>query len=67
MVTDLPVPFRRGRFEDLPEHPRVPHPYFDTRADTVDVDAGPLGRVTTHVRVHGAGPPLLLIHGLISF
>jgi len=59
-------PFHRGRFEDLPAHPRRPHPYFDTRVETVKVATPALGPVRTHVRVHGHGPPLLLIHGLMT-
>ncbi len=61
------APFRRGRFEDLPELPHRPHPYFDTEALTVEVpDVGGLGPMRVHVRKHGAGPPLLLVHGLMT-
>ena len=60
------VPFRRGRFEELPDAPRVPHPYFATRAEVVRVETAALGPVDTHVRIHGAGPPLLLVHGLMT-
>ena len=60
------TPFRRGRFEDLPLLPRRPHPYAQARAETVVVETPALGRVATHVRVHGAGPPLLLVHGLMT-
>lgn len=60
------APFRRGRFEELPELPRVPHPYFAAPAQSVVVDSRPFGRMTVNVRVHGAGPPLLLVHGLMT-
>jgi pimeloyl-ACP methyl ester carboxylesterase len=60
------VPFRRGRFADLPDAPRVPHSYFDSRGDDITVDSRALGRMKVHVRVHGAGPPLLLVHGLMT-
>jgi pimeloyl-ACP methyl ester carboxylesterase len=60
------VPFRRGRFEELPERPRVPHPYFETRAERVRVTTPALGTLAAHVRVHGSGPPLLLVHGLMT-
>jgi pimeloyl-ACP methyl ester carboxylesterase len=60
------VPFHRGRFEDLPALPRRPHRYFETRATDVPVTTPALGRVRTHVRIHGAGPPLLLVHGLMT-
>lgn len=57
-------PFRRGPFEALPERPRVPHPYFETEALEVRVRWG--GGARVHVRKHGAGPPLLLVHGLMT-
>jgi pimeloyl-ACP methyl ester carboxylesterase len=60
------TPFRRGRFEDLPALPRRAHPYAETRAATVVVETPALGRVQTHVRLHGSGPPLLLVHGLMT-
>lgn len=60
------APFHRGRFEDLPERPRVPHPYFETRAERVPVTTPVLGTLSAHVRVHGSGPPLLLVHGLMT-
>ena len=66
MHADSSVPFKRGRFEDLPALPRRPHPYADTRAETVTVETPAFGRMRTHVRVHGSGPPLLLIHGLMT-
>jgi pimeloyl-ACP methyl ester carboxylesterase len=58
-------PFQRGSFDELPDAPRVPHPYFATEARTVRVDCA-LGSIDTHVRVHGHGPPLLLVHGLMT-
>src|SRR5215472_12666072 len=65
--TTSPIrPFRRGPFERLPERPRRPHPYFETRVEEVTVESPELGRVRTHVRVHGSGPPLLLVHGLMT-
>src|SRR5437016_5081268 len=60
------IPFRRGRFDALPDAPRVPHPYFATSARTIAVRSERLGEVATHVRVFGAGPPLLLVHGLMT-
>lgn len=59
-------PFRQGRFEDLPEAPRIPHPYFDAEALEVVVSAPGWPPVRTHVRRFGAGPPLLLVHGLMT-
>jgi pimeloyl-ACP methyl ester carboxylesterase len=62
----LSTPFQRGRFEDLPALPRRPHPYFQTRVEEIDVSIPALGRIKTHVRIHGSGPPLLLVHGLMT-
>jgi pimeloyl-ACP methyl ester carboxylesterase len=61
-----PTPFRRGRFDDLPDAPRVPHPYFAASTRRLMIAAGALGDVDTHVTIHGAGPPLLLVHGLMT-
>src|SRR5688572_29891716 len=61
-----PEPFRQGRFEDLPERPRVPHPYFEVASRTVEVASTDFGRIDVHVREHGEGPPLLLVHGLMT-
>ncbi len=59
-------PFVRGDFDDLPAEPRRPHRYFETRAHETEVDTGALGRVRIHWREHGEGPPLLLVHGLMT-
>ena len=60
------VPFRRGRFDQLPDAPRRPHTYFASDGRDVTVDSRALGRMKAHVRVHGSGPPLLLVHGLMT-
>ncbi len=61
------TPFRQGRFADLPERPIRPHRFFDTEPREVTVDGGQGWPATrAHVRVYGAGPPLLLIHGLMT-
>jgi pimeloyl-ACP methyl ester carboxylesterase len=60
------VPFRRGAFEDLPERPRIPHAYFEARVKRVRVTTPELGTLAAHVRIHGSGPPLLLVHGLMT-
>lgn len=67
MTGRLPVrPFRQGRYHELPAVPHRPHPYFSSAARTVEVDSAHFGRVAVHVRVHGDGPPLLLVHGLMT-
>jgi pimeloyl-ACP methyl ester carboxylesterase len=65
-VTTPSLPFRRGRFDDLPEQPRIPHPFADTRVEEVVVDTPGLGKTRAHVRVYGSGPPLYLVHGLMT-
>ncbi len=59
-------PFRRGKFEELPDAPRVAHPYFQTRGESVPVVVPGLGKLDAHVRVFGEGPPLYLVHGLMT-
>ena len=56
-----PIPFR-----DLPDRPRVPHGYDRCRTEEIEVDSVPFGRIRVHVRSHGSGPPLLLVHGLMT-
>ncbi len=59
-------PFVRGRFEDLPERPRLAHPYLRCPALDLDLRSRAFGRMRVHVRRHGSGPPLLLVHGLMT-
>jgi pimeloyl-ACP methyl ester carboxylesterase len=59
-------PFAQGPFAALPEQPRVPHPYFEVPGRDVVVDSRPFGRIRLHVKEYGSGPPLLLIHGLMT-
>lgn len=61
-------PFEQLRFEQLPERPRVAHPYFAAETTEIVVDSAPFGRVRTHVVLGGArdAPPLLLVHGLMT-
>ena len=59
-------PFQRQRFEELPELPRRPHPFFAAEARSVSVETEGFGAMDVSVRVHGDGPPLLLVHGLMT-
>lgn len=59
-------PFQRGPYDALPEHPRRPHRYFETEANNIEVESGPFGRMKAHYRRFGEGPPLLLVHGLMT-
>ncbi|MBI3724838.1 alpha/beta hydrolase [bacterium] len=60
------APFRRGPFEDLPREPRLSHPYAKTTARTARIDSVPFGTIELHYREWGSGPPLLLVHGLMT-
>lgn len=62
----MPKPFERVPFEELPELPRVPHAFFDAPERRVDTWTEGLGDVETSVRVLGSGPPLILLHGLMT-
>jgi pimeloyl-ACP methyl ester carboxylesterase len=59
-------PFSRLPFEQLPELPRVPHPYFEAESSTLTIDTPSFGRIRIHHRTFGSGPPLLLVHGLMT-
>jgi pimeloyl-ACP methyl ester carboxylesterase len=50
----------------LGELPPRPHPYFDTESLDVSINTPSFGRHRIHYRVCGDGPPLLLIHGLMT-
>jgi pimeloyl-ACP methyl ester carboxylesterase len=59
-------PFARGRFEALPATPHKPHRYYETTARDVKVASAAFGEVAIHYREVGVGPPLLLVHGLMT-
>jgi pimeloyl-ACP methyl ester carboxylesterase len=44
----------------------VPHPYFRTEARELSLDTRSFGSLRVHCRVLGHGPPLLLVHGLMT-
>jgi len=60
------IPFRRGDFNALPQKPNVPHRFFDTIAMDIQVNSKAFGDMKVHVRRFGEGPPLLLLHGLMT-
>jgi pimeloyl-ACP methyl ester carboxylesterase len=60
------TPFKRGRWAELPEHPTRPHGYDKTRGHTLQLASVPFGTMDVHWREYGQGPPLLLIHGLMT-
>ncbi len=59
-------PFERVPFADLPALPRRPHPYDETAAREVTTRSERLGALRIHYREVGSGPPLLLVHGLMT-
>jgi pimeloyl-ACP methyl ester carboxylesterase len=59
-------PFRRGRFDALPRTPRIPHRYFESHGRELRLASSPFGPMTVHYREVGSGPPLLLVHGLMT-
>ena len=60
------APFQQLPFAALPALPRIPHPYFSTPARELSLHSTAFGDVRVHCRVHGSGPPLLLVHGLMT-
>lgn len=67
-TANRPEPFRRGPFGELPERPRLPHPYGEAPKQEVVVESAAFGSVRTRVVTYGreTAPPLLLVHGLMT-
>ena len=65
---DASTRFRRGAFEELPERPRLPHPYFAAEREDLTLETRAFGPLRTRVVYYGpaTAPPLLLIHGLMT-
>lgn len=59
-------PFQRVPYADVPAKPRVPHAYHRATVRDVSVPSRVMGNVRAHVRVLGSGPPLMLVHGLMT-
>ena len=59
-------PFAQMRFEDVPDQPRIAHPFFDLPEERVRVRSPHFGAITLSARRMGAGPPLVLVHGLMT-
>lgn len=60
------APFRRVPFDELPAQPRVPHDFARTRGVDLRMRSRPFGEMSVHYRELGDGPPLLLVHGLMT-
>ena len=59
-------PFKQLSFKKVPEHPRRPHDYDISRGEDVTFESRAFGRVKLHLRRAGSGPPLLLVHGMMT-
>ncbi len=59
-------PFKQLPFQHLPDSPRVPHQWDLVRPHSQALDDSPLGPVTIRCYRAGSGPPLVLVHGLMT-
>lgn len=59
-------PFERPRFEDIPDLPRKPHPFFTIPDSPVSVQSPHFGTIRLSTRRFGKGPPLVCVHGLMT-
>lgn len=64
MATDRA--FRRGPFDALPERPRREHSFLELPVRDVRVESRDFGTAGVAYRELGEGPPLLLVHGLMT-
>jgi pimeloyl-ACP methyl ester carboxylesterase len=60
------APFRQLPFEEVPDLPARPHRWAETTTSEVTIRTAELGETRIAVRAYGAGPPLLLVHGLMT-
>ena len=59
-------PFKRLPFASLPDKPHRPHHFLDIPVEKLTIESRVLGRLAIAVRQKGNGPPLLLVHGLMT-
>ncbi|MCA9640137.1 MAG: alpha/beta fold hydrolase [Myxococcales bacterium] len=59
-------PFKQGRYDELPERPRRPHDYFELPSQRLELESRRFGSHHVYLKKLGSGPPLLLIHGLMT-
>ncbi|MFB6264509.1 MAG: alpha/beta fold hydrolase, partial [Bradymonadaceae bacterium] len=59
-------PFEQQPLEELPDTPDRPHPFDACEYYTIRLPFGSAGSIRSHVRKYGSGPPLLLVHGLMT-
>ena len=59
-------PFQQPAFADLPLSPNRAHGFYDLSVQRITVISDHFGTISTPCRVVGHGPPLLLVHGLMT-
>lgn len=62
----MTTPFKQVPYCELPDLPRLPHAFFEIPELQVAVVTPEFGETVASVRKLGAGPPLLLVHGLMT-
>lgn len=60
------VPFKQLPYASVPDLPNRPHLWNQARAFDVQIRTEELGEARIAVREYGSGPPLLLVHGLMT-
>jgi pimeloyl-ACP methyl ester carboxylesterase len=60
------TPFRQLPFRDLPERPRIPHRWAEVETHRAVIATEAYGELDTAWYTYGSGPPLLLVHGLMT-
>ena len=58
------VPFRQLPYDEVPLTPVRPHRWSDATRRDVNIRTDGLGATRVAIREYGAGPPLLLVHGM---
>lgn len=59
-------PFAQLAFDSLPDTPHKKHAFAQSEGHSATMNTEAFGRHTVHWRVFGQGPPLLLVHGLMT-
>src|SRR4051794_19060348 len=62
----MPRPFERVPYSALPNKPLRSHGFEAMKSRELDVESRSFGLTRVHVREFGHGPPLLLVHGLMT-
>jgi pimeloyl-ACP methyl ester carboxylesterase len=60
------APFEQLPYDEVPDAPRLAHPWSDLRQETLAVSSKHFGDMKVHARSLGQGEPLVLVHGLMT-